>query len=268
MSNVKSPELWTLVLSVGDTAIDYLIYSDSRQDSPAMGRVPLDASLPDVQRAIENAVYDTPLLLDDYGAVRVLVHSSRFVILPGDTGEDNATRMLEVAFGADAGAEAMVCRMPRCDKVIAWRVPKGLPGFLGRTFNLPAVYHHLYPLCEHFYRLNSASDIARMFLSVRPGAMDMVVYRRDCLVAANSYEFRDTGDAAYFALHAWQSLDLDQQCDEIQILGARDLRDDLAERLKPYVKYVLPAIVPAAALRFGADVAHLPLDLVLLTQCE
>ena len=147
-------------------------------------------------------------------------------------------------------------------------MPRGLRGFLDRTFNVPQVCHQLYPLCEHYYRLNKGSGIARMFLNLHDGSMDMVVYDRGDLLVANSYAFTNVDDAVFFALHAWQSLGLNQQDDEIQITGRRDQRDDIAERLRRYVRYVMPAIYPAAALRLGHDAVLAPFDRILMSQCE
>ncbi len=268
MSNVKSPELWTLLLRLGVDAIDYMLYSTVERGTLRLGHVVPDNAGGDALRAVENAVYDTPLLLDDYGKVRVLFDAPHFLVLPGDTTDDDATRLLEIAYGAQPQCEAMTCHLPQCDKVLAWHVPQGMPGFLGRTFNLPDVYYHLYPLCEHFHRLNVGSDISRMFLCMRAGAMDMIVYSRGELLAANTFKFTDINDAVYFALHAWESLGLDQHHDEIQLVGNREHRALLVRGLSDYVKYVMPSIFPAAALRLGKDVMNAPTELTLLSLCE
>ena len=273
---VQRPELWTLELSLLPTGIDFMLYTEAAGESMHVGSIVVGsgsgvAPLPDHERVktIENAVYDNPVLLDDYKRVRVLVAAQHFVVLPPDTTDDQASRLLAVAYPESAAdTEAVVCRMPRCGQVIAFEMPKGLRSFLDRTFNTPQVYHHLYPLCEHYYRLNSGSGISRMFLNLHENAMDVVVYRRGELLMANTYPFTNLDDAAYFALHVWQSLELDQQVDEIQLTGRREHREELTASLRRYVKYVMPAIYPAAALRLGHDAALAPFDLILLSQCE
>lgn len=272
--HVPHPERWTLLLSVGTGRLEYLITPDAAVEgggaAAVTGTVPLATAAPGMEHGeeqISNAVYDTPLLLDDYSRVRVLVASPHFVILPPDTGDDAAERLLRVAF-PDGGTDVAVCRLPRCGQVIAFELPRGMKSFLDRTFNTPQLCHQLYPLCEHYYRLNRGSTISRMFLNLREGTMDLVVYRRGELLVANTFEFAAIDDAAYFALHVWQSLHLDQHTDEVQITGRRDSRDELTAAMRRYVKYVMPAIYPAAALRLGGDVERLPFDLVLLSQCE
>lgn len=270
--HVPHPELWTLELSVRPAGIDYMLHSEAAGEAIQVGSIAIQSVRPDGGtdvKAVENAVYDNEVLLDDYRRVRVLVASPHFVVLPPDTDDDDAERLLRVAYPETASTtEAAVCRLPLCGQVMAFEMETGLRGFLDRTFNTPQVCLNLYPLCEHYYRLNNGSTISRMFLNLRAGAMDIAVYRRGELLVANSYRFTDVEDAAFFALHVWQSMRLDQQSDEIQLAGSRELRDELATRLKRYVRYVMPAIYPAAALRIGRDMSAIPFDLILFSQCE
>ena len=147
-------------------------------------------------------------------------------------------------------------------------MPRGMQAFLGRTFNYPLVYHHLHPLCDYFQSLNRGDDIARMFLNMRDGMMDMAIYRGGEIQCANSYPFASTQDAAYFALNAWRSHGLDQLTDELQLMGDGALRSAMSEELRKYVKYVMPAAYPAAAMQLGHNAVQAPLELVLLALCE
>ena len=225
--NIQHPEAWQLLVSIDDGTLDYILYTPSVAGSLIIGNKELaDDSL----QVLEDAIYDTPELLNEYKRVSVIVHSRQFVI--------------------------------------AFLMPRGMQAFLGRTFNYPAVYHHLMPLCEHFERVNRDSGRSQMFLHLQAAGMDMAIYRDGGLLCANTYPFANAQDAAYYALNAWRTHGLDQLSDELQLAGDGDLRALMTPMLREYVKYVMPAEYPAAAMQLGRNAMQAPLDLILLALCE
>lgn len=262
--DIQHPELWELLISIADKQVDYILYTPTVANSLIIGeKALLDTSL----QALEDAIYETPLLLGDYRRTRVLVHSSQFVLLPADTADTDCEALLRHAFPGDDG-DAAVCPMPLNGAKVACLLPRGMQAFLGRTFNFPVVYHHLVPLCEHFKGLNRANDSSRMFLNLSEGNMDIVIYRNGELHCANTYPFTNTEDATYFALNAWRSWGLDQLTDELQLTGDRAMLATMMPQLREYVKYVMSAVYPAAAMQLGRNAMQAPLDLILLALCE
>ena len=265
--NIQQPELWTLQLSLKDKAIDYILFTDAIENSLIMGSVDLGGRRIIKKKALENAVYDNPLLLDDYRQVRILVNTQHFALFPAAYDDYDAQEVFDSMYPDQEGDMAM-SHLKRCDVNIAFEVPNGVLGFLQRTFSTPPVFHRLHPLCEHYKRLNEGTEISRMFLNLSNGHMDMVVYRKGQIVLTNSYNYRSAQDAAFFALHAWDSLGLDRLIDEVQLTGDKTERDAIAPILRQYIGYVMPAIYPAAALRIGQNAMKAPFDLILLALCE
>ena len=265
---IQHPERWALDVAVSRRWVQFILYAPEQDGSLVTREIRVDDSLP-VLQAVENAVYDNPVLLDDYGRVRLVVRAPHFVVVPAEVASDPALAadVLAATFPGD-DTEAATCLLPHCGVGIVYGLPRGMMAFLQRTFNTPPVVHHLYPLCEHFMGLNASTTIARMFVNLHDDTMDLAVYRQGRLVLANSLPLRSTGDAAYLVLHTWQSLGLDALTDEIQLTGDKALRDALAPELRQYIKYVMPAIFPAAAMRLGPDALRAPLDLILFATCE
>ena len=262
--DIQHPEVWELLVLIDERRVDYILFTPTIANSLIMGNLELhDDSL----QALEDAIYDTPELLDSYSRVRVIVHSRHFVMMPGDAADSDCLAMLGRTFPDDDGDTA-VCPMPAAGVKVAYTMPRGMQAFLGRTFSYPVLCHHLVPLCEHFKGLDRAGGIARMFLNLRPGTMDMAIYRDGALQCANSYAYATPEDAAYFALNAWRLGGLDQLSDEMQLLGDNNVRNIMLPVLRKYVKYVMPAIYPATALRVGRNAMQAPLELILLALCE
>ena len=274
LSNITSdihlshPEQWSLELSLLPAAINFILHNRLQADSLIVRSIKLDTTSGDYLKAVENAVYDNPVLLEDYARVQVAVYSPHFVLLPPTVTTDDDTEALLHAAYADSEGEAMLTALPHCGLSIVSEVANGLQSFLQRTFNTPVVCHHLFPLCEHYEQLNAHATISRMFVNLNEHSMDMVVYRKGRLEIANTYNFRTVDDAVYFVLAAYEACGMDRMTDEIQLTGSRTLREQLTPVLRRYINYVMPAIYPAAALKLGHDAMQAPFDLIMLALCE
>ena len=98
--------------------------------------------------------------------------------------------------------------------------------------------------------------------------MDLAIYRGGLLQCVNIYSVTNAHDAAYFTLNAWRAHGMDQLTDELQLLGDEQQRAAVTPELREYIKYVMPAVFPAAAMRLGRNALQAPLDLILLALCE
>lgn len=262
--NIQHPEAWELLVSIDDRRVRYVLYTRSVEGSLITGEVD---RLDDTLQSLEDAIYETAELLNDYKRVRVVLHSRHFVVLPMDVPDEDCPALLREAFPGDDG-DAALSVLPLNGVKIAYMMPNGLMAFLGRTFNYPEVCHYLMPLCEHFKELSHGNDLSRMFLHMTEGGMDMAIYRKGNLMCANTYEFTNAQDAAYLALTAWRAYGLDQLADELQLLGDNESRAAMTPLLREYVKYVMPAVYPAAAMQLGRNAMQAPLELILLALCE
>ena len=261
---IQHPEAWELLVSIEDRRVDYILFTPAVAGSLQIGYA---SRTDDSLKALEDAFYDTPELLNEYKRVRVVVHSSHFVLFPPDTSDEDCIQLLKMAFPADDG-DAMVSKMPLNGVKMAYMMPRGMQAFLGRTLNFPEVYHHLYPMCEHFKSLNRSDDLSRMFLNLNAESMDVVIYRKGTFLCANSYQFTNAQDAAYFALNAWRTHGLDQLTDELQLTGDRTMRAAMTPMLREFVKFVMPAVYPASAMQLGRNAMQAPLELILQALCE
>lgn len=269
--HLQHPELWRLVLGIDDDKLSYVLYSPAQENSLIMGDVPLPTVGDDYLKAVENAVYDSgSLLLNDFGHVSVVVRSGRFMLLPPDLASDEAlAHDTYVNLMPEAEGDFHMCHLMKTNIDVAFEMPKGLLSFLQRTFNMPTIVHHLHPICEHARQLNEGSETARMHVHVNAHTLDVVVFHAHSLQLANSFSFNDVQDALYYALHVWQSCNLNSREHEVVITGNdKARRGELTAALRKYVTYVMPGILPAAALRIG-EKAHLaPQELILQALCE
>ena len=263
-NRIQHPEVWELLVSIAGKQADYILYTPKVANSLMTGDMVWNT---DTLQSMEDAVYDTPLLLNEYKRVRVVVHSPHFVLFPDETDDENCITLLRQAFPADDG-DAAVCPLPLNGVKIAYLMPQGLQAFLGRTFSYPTLYHHLFPWCEYLKELSHADDVSQMFLNLGKERMDLAVYRAGRLQCVNSYMFDNQQDALFFILKTWRSYGMDQLTDELLLMGDREMCAAVTPKLRKFVKFVMPAVYPAAAMRLGRHAMQAPLELILLALCE
>ncbi len=262
--NIQHPEAWELLVSIDDRKVRYILYTPAVANSLMMGEVDI---VNDSLQGLEDAIYDTPVLLNEYKRVRIIVHSQHFVLLPEPIADEDCVALLRHAFPGDDGDSA-VNLLPQHGVKVAFLMPRGMKAFLGRTFSALSVFHHLVPLCEHFKELNQGGEATRMYLNLHESTMDLAIYREGKLVCANTYPFADVQEAVYYVLNAWRTHGLDQLTDELQLMGDNAALAAMTTDLRTFVKSVMPAVFPAAAMRLGRNAMKAPLELILLALCE
>ena len=266
--NIAHPELWTLHLALHKRVLRYMLFNREQDNSLIAGEIPLDSSAGSYLKSVENAVYDNSALLDDYGEVRLLVDTRHFVLLPPDVSDDSEADTLLRAQYPDMDGDTALCELPVSGVKLTFELPPELLGFLQRTFNMAPIVHHLQPLCDYYARFCQRSSVRRMFLNFHDEQMDMVVFEHDRLQLANTFDVRTQTDAAFMALHAWESLGMDVHSDELQLTGDKSIRDQVSAELRRYINYVMPAIFPAAAMHLSHDAMRAPFNLITLALCE
>ena len=215
--DIQHPEAWELLVSVGDRQLDYILYAPSVAGSLVVGQVEVESGNQSLQ-GLEDAVYDTPALLNDYKRVRVVVHSNHFVLFAQEMADADCLELVRHAFPSDDG-DAAVCPVLGNGVKIAWLMPRGLQAFLGRTFSYPQVVHHLAPMCSYFMEQNQGETNSRMFLHLEGERMDLAVYRDGVLQCANTFPVTDDQSDTYLIMNAWRTHDLDQLTDELLLMG-------------------------------------------------
>ena len=266
--DIQRPEFWTLLLNLRAADVQFILFDIDEDNSLIAGTLPLDLTSGSYLKALENAIYDNPVLLSDFKQVRVMVESQHFVVLPPEFSDEFDAQDVFNASFPDADGDFALCSLPRCGVGIGFELPQGVLGFLQRTFNMPPILHHLYSVMEHYKQQDQNSDNACLHLNLHDDRIDILITDKQRLVMANSYPSTNSNDTVFYTLNAWKTFGLDALKDKIFVTGSKTLRDSVVPTLRNYINYVMPAIFPASALRIGQDAVKAPLELILLALCE
>ena len=263
---IEDPHLWTLSLFIDKRHIDFMVHNDMVANSLIHRSISLDRWVGDDEylKAVENAIYDNSLLLSDFKRVNVSVDSQKFLFLPPGYGcDDDARRAFDIAF-PDSDGDFAVSRGHNCRTDVAFMLPPGVLQFLRRTFSNTPVRLHIEVLSSYFRGRTNTSNVNKEAVFIRDGYIDICAFKHGKLQIANTFQYRTEDDIIFYTLAVWNMLGLDPRSDEIQIAGNKSIRSAIMPRLREYVTYVVPAMMPPSAIRMASDASKAPFNLIIL----
>ena len=257
---VEQPRDWRLALHIDGASICAVCRPVLADADPLVHFMPLpDTSV----EALEDAVYATPGLLDDFSKVDVLVRTPDFTTIPDGLDADAVASIM----GLDAD-EAVVLRspVPECHAEVVWSLPAAVHNFIARTFRNPAMTHPSAILARFFAAGGAGGNGLRVFVNFSPAAgIDIIALDTGARLRLLSGKNAATdSDALYFIFAALESVGFDAETDRLLLCGDRRRRQALAPVLRKYVRTVLPVLSPAGL----PSPDNVPYPLTILPLCE
>ena len=154
-------------------------------------------------QALEDAVYNNPMLLLDFKSVQVIYDTPHFMPLPAAMSPI-ATQIMTKAFPAEALQRAQIVQNQlgqlECD--IAFAVPEAEMGFINRTFHNATIIHPLTPLASWMRARHPNQRRGKTLVNLRPHRLDLIILGDDAPLTINSYSITCAADALYYILAA------------------------------------------------------------------
>lgn len=259
-----------MALRIYGEGLDMVLHSNVEDNALKVRHIALDSNVSPLSKAIEEAVYESPVLLSDFDKVDCVVDTPKFTLLPSSVASPEVIDKL----GRDLypmeypDLEAVVNPLDSLGCTLVCWLPRDLVGFLRRTFNNPAIHHQLSPFCRYFASKSRLGNSGKMYLNLRSGHIDVIAYGRTGLLVANTFRVRDDMDVLYYVMALREKVGFDGQADQLMVCGDPARRDALLPLLREYIPYVMPVIFPSTALRSGEDALKAPFNLIILPLCE
>lgn len=269
-SLIANPRLYNLILRIEPTRLDVMIYNGDEDDSLVYRSIKLDASMSQIA-ALEEAVYENPVLLGDFNSITVIIASADYAVVPEWIAE-NPSLEAKVAgkllVSDDPDTELLTVPVPESGVDVLLTPRVRLLAFLRRTFNNPVILHHVAPLIRYFHSTEKLGAAGKIFVNLRSDSLDIISLGSDGPKLVNTFRFRDKMDAVYYILACRELLKDDGEDYEILIAGNSELREEITPVLRKYVGYVMPVIFPSTMFKAARDTMKAPFDLIVLPLCE
>lgn len=259
---IDSPRMWQLVLEARASALSVMAFSPYEDHALIYKDIALDMSASSPLRALEDAVYDNPMLLLDFESIRVFYDTERMAAIPV-LAADSASACLQRMFSpSETRCEVIVSIVDGMDAAVAFEISSDILGFLRRTFHNASIGHPLASVAAYFGAKHTSRPYGKTLVNITGNRLDVVTLGNGTPLMLNSFRFVAPMDAVYYILASRNSLQL-RDTDEIMIAGDREMRSAVAPVLRRYVRYVMPAIFPSAMLRAGKDSLSAPFEMVV-----
>lgn len=264
---ISEPQLWRLELRIGKDALHVVLFCTVEDNSLIYREISLDKAAADRLKALEDAVYENPLLLADFAKVDCVVETDCFTIVPASINSDEVREKIMAKMFDGFDGEIVANDLPGQNATILMGLDAEMAGFLRRTFNNPRIYHHLAPLCRYFHSKSRLGNTGKMYAYMRHDRMDLMAFGKDTLLLANTFIYRDSMDAVYYILSCRKMLGFGFG-DEMFLSGDNASREAIVPVLRKYISCVMPVIFPSSMFKAGKDSMNAPFDLIVLPLCE
>lgn len=266
---IPQPHLWTMGLLIGRKSIEATFFPPIDIDEIIHHRIVLDPGAPSQLKAVEDAIYDNPLLLNPYKRVFAAFDTDRFAILPSSL-EGNvdslAAKAIALSTGLDtAPADSIVSTPATASASLSFEIPATLAGFLRRTFFNVELFHPLSPLTLRLTSEAEANPEGLITANLRDNRLDIVATRNDSLLLANTFTISAPADAAYYLLAVRSSLSLAPSA-RIQLAGDPTMRDRISQIIAeaaPTLPSPMAFPLPTELWRAGSAIGSAPLSSLL-----
>lgn len=234
---------YNLILCMGAGRLQGWFVPYGRNDTaPALGISTAWASDPErILDSVENAVYDHPMLLEDYDC-RILVDTPRLLLFPAEAPATVIDRAMERFYDV---APEDVFTHELCGAVIAFSLCRGLRPFLSRTYAGVTPQHPLVPLCRWFSRDAGVPGRIRIYADIDAPWLHLMAFSGDRLLHASTHGAATTADAAYFIFALWKQLEMTPDDGQVYISGNPAMRKELMPLLRRHINYVGLSLLPA-----------------------
>lgn len=256
---ITQPELWRCVLQIGQTRLYAALVPPAPGEPPVWRSITLSADATSRLKAIEDAVYDNPLLLCDFRRIDVITDSERIAILPQcatPADDDQLIDMIGICTGSEPSEQPALCeRVEIGGATFTYTIDSQLEAFLRRTFFGVHIHHPLAITAAETTALARNSTVMTVVADT-PGIITVAAARDGNLLMANQFAYTHPIDAAYYVMASRATLALTPDSGTLRLCGTHHNLPNIAEALTPYVKNIERAVTPPRLCLLGKEAAR------------
>lgn len=250
-AEIADTGLWRLVADISARGMSAWLKRTDEPGLPArqVMRVSFSSDESSLLKDIENAVYDHPLILDDFSA-DFIITTPKVLWVP--------TEITEIPYADRKCVEQIWPANPEgdfftdsCGETAGlYLLTPGLKAFLGRTFPGIRIVSHQSVLLENFKRF--VADGPRLNIDLRDGEADFILTEGKEPGGTVTHDWQTTADVAWHAINLLQSVGTDPLKTRLLLSGDEshrivESRNELTQTMRRYFASAMLAPVPHVA---------------------
>lgn len=195
---------------------------------------------------LREAFKTVPLLSRPLTRAQVLIDFPSLLIPVEEYNEANNAQLYFHSFPEAEGRLVMSNVLPQLNAVALFAVNKDLKLVVDDHFPDVRFTLLMRPVWDYLRRRSAVGNRRKLFAYYHDNVLELVSFERNRFIFANRYEARHVKDLVYFILFVWKQLALDQQRDELFLVGNLLDKDALLDTLRKYIQ-VVSVINPSAS---------------------
>lgn len=270
---IANPRLWRMGMLLDTEATTLTVaatcVADGHSEKPLVRHIRLAEGVEPL-RALEDAVYDNPMLLADFACCDILLRTPHYAMVPQAFADDpeaqtDAASLLWTDPDRDSG---LLCdAVQRTDAAVLTAVDGGVLSFLGRTFADARIRHTIVVEAGYFAGKACSNRATKLYAVAEPGGIDLFCFDGHKLLGAVRYGCSDTADMIYYAAAMAQVCGVAGPALQFCVGGVAPESEAVADGLRRFSPRVVPWMVSPAATKAAAG-EQLPFPLLILPLCE
>lgn len=272
---IAQPELWKLALLLSPDRLDVALYPPVTREEMIWRSFAFDPAAPDKLRALEDIIYDNPLLLSDFKRVDCIIANAPSIALPPELDEDDATAAYDLAADTSAVEPAAPLELfptgSSDGAVMAIRQSTAMRSFITRTFYNVRFDCRLAALCRYFTGRAEAPHTPALYAIDADSCLTAIALDSDRrLLLANEFAYTKPVDAAYYILAVMQQLGMPRTDTAVCIStpATADTPESLREILRPHLPQAGALPFPTLRYRASRTTLQAPFSLLIRPICE
>ena len=231
-------EQYTLSIRLSTDGFSFSIYNPIHDGSLSFSEKEINPSL-SFTANLKQVFKEIEFLAYPFKRINILVTSKRYVHVPLELFEEEQAELLFYHNHPHRENEIVHYNaLQNNNLVIIFGMDKSAYSFLKEQFPDARFYSQASPLSEYFSIKSKLGNSRKMYVSLRPKAMDVFCYERGHLLIANSFECEQIADRIYYLLYIWKQLNFDQERDELHLSGTLENKESFIKELKKFILQV------------------------------
>ncbi|MDE6271087.1 MAG: DUF3822 family protein [Muribaculaceae bacterium] len=268
---IANPRLWRLGMLLDTEAATLTVAATSIEgdETPLCREIRLADGVEPL-RAIEDAVYDNPMLLADFARCDVLLRAPHYAVVPQAFADDPEAQAAAAALlwtDPDFRPSLLCDAVQRTEAAVLTAMDSDVMAFLGRTFADARVRNALSNELGYFAGKACSNRAAKVYVVAEHGGVDLFCFDGHRLLGAVRYACTEVADMTYYAAAMAQVCGVAGPDVQFYVGGAPDRRDAVAEELRRFSQRVMPWLLSPSATKAPGDM-QLPFPLLILPICE
>ncbi len=265
---ISQPELWRCVLHITPSRLNVAVVPPVAQEEMVAASLLLNPEAATPLKALEDAVYDNPLLLSDFRSVHCLVETPAHAVVPAELATpDDAPLLLSRMSGTEADPDRTVASPEMGGASLLYELPEPLEAFLKRTFFGVSISTPLEEVGKAAVGMSaSGGEPVMIAVADTASAVTLAAARGGGLLLLNTFNVSHPTDAAYYLLASRATLGLGKGDGTVWFAGQAPLARTMANIASPYLDSVEFVTTPPELCGYGREAAKLtyPLTQYLL----